>query len=255
MEWPAWELQGYGTAAPAPEPLAPDVPDTVLGLGTTPRLDPLGPWFSARLSFADGARIDVLVAVSDDGLSVEDVRADPPLTLDGLATLARWIDGPLDDACRQATGRPRAGRPAPESTSEPAPAPGEGCGRAATGPAGVAAPAAEVVHGDGVLCAPAVRRGDGSRAAVPPGVPAAAVYDRATGSGAAPAAAPPDTLTRSRASERRKRAADAYRAAQEKGQDPVRAVMNATGRNRRRSLRLIAGARDEGFLAPRHNKR
>ena len=31
--------------------------------------------------------------------------------------------------------------------------------------------------------------------------------------------------------------------------------MNATGRNRRRSLRLIAGARDEGFLTPRHNKR
>ncbi|MCX4635735.1 DUF6214 family protein [Streptomyces platensis] len=62
-------------------------------------------------------------------------------------------------------------------------------------------------------------------------------------------------LARTRAGERRKIAADAYRQAQREGRDPVLAVMHATGRNRRRSLRLIAGARDEGLLTPRHNKR
>ena len=113
-DWPAWELQGYGSAAPAPEPAAPEEPAPACGPATSPpRLDPLGPWFSARLSFADGARIDVLVAVCDDRLTIEDMRADPPLTLDGLATLARWIGGPLDDACRLATGRPRKPRPTP----------------------------------------------------------------------------------------------------------------------------------------------
>ncbi|WP_307813522.1 DUF6214 family protein [Streptomyces sp. N35] len=49
--------------------------------------------------------------------------------------------------------------------------------------------------------------------------------------------------------------ADAYRAAQAAGHDPVLAVMHATGRSRRKSLRLIAGARDAGYLAPRHNRR
>ncbi|MFE3647628.1 DUF6214 family protein, partial [Streptomyces sp. NPDC059152] len=70
-----------------------------------------------------------------------------------------------------------------------------------------------------------------------------------------PAAARAAVLVRSRAGERRKIAAAAYRAAQQEGQDPVLAVMNATGRNRRRALRLIAGARDAGLLTPRHNKR
>ncbi|MEJ8651806.1 DUF6214 family protein [Streptomyces sp. MS1.AVA.3] len=76
-----------------------------------------------------------------------------------------------------------------------------------------------------------------------------------------PAAAKPSgrarsaVLARSRAGERRRVAADAYRQAQREGCDPVLAVMLATGRNRRRALRLIAGARDEGLLTPRHNKR
>lgn len=58
-----------------------------------------------------------------------------------------------------------------------------------------------------------------------------------------------------RGSAGRRMAAEAYRAAQQEGRDPVLAVMLATGRSRRRSLRLIAGARDEGYLAPRHNRR
>ncbi|WP_343283777.1 DUF6214 family protein [Streptomyces sp. TM32] len=78
---------------------------------------------------------------------------------------------------------------------------------------------------------------------------------------ASPAVVPPAertrsaVLARSRSGERRRIAADAYRQAQREGNDPVLAVMLATGRNRRRSLRLIAGARDEGLLTPRHNKR
>ncbi|MFJ1970124.1 DUF6214 family protein [Streptomyces sp. NPDC087903] len=46
-----------------------------------------------------------------------------------------------------------------------------------------------------------------------------------------------------------------YRAAQEDGVDPVLAVMCATGHGRRRSLRLIAQAREAGFLAPGHARR
>ncbi|MFC4502798.1 MULTISPECIES: DUF6214 family protein [Streptomyces] len=49
--------------------------------------------------------------------------------------------------------------------------------------------------------------------------------------------------------------AQEYRAAQEDGADPVLAVMCATGHSRRRSLRLIAQARDAGYLSPRHIRR
>ncbi|MEU6377097.1 DUF6214 family protein [Streptomyces sp. NPDC046909] len=49
--------------------------------------------------------------------------------------------------------------------------------------------------------------------------------------------------------------AQEYRAAQEDGADPVLAVMCATGHSRRKSLRMIAQARDAGFLAPRHARR
>lgn len=116
LEWPTWELRAHGSAAPAPapDPAAPGDPSGSRGSGCPlPRLDPLGPWCSARLTFADGARVDVLVTVSDDHITVEDVRADPPLTLAGLTDLARWIEGPLDDAFRAATGRPHRPRPTP----------------------------------------------------------------------------------------------------------------------------------------------
>ncbi|MFD8999467.1 DUF6214 family protein [Streptomyces sp. NPDC059582] len=49
--------------------------------------------------------------------------------------------------------------------------------------------------------------------------------------------------------------AQEYRAAQDEGVDPVHAVMCATGHSRRRSLRLIAQARDAGYLTPRHARR
>ncbi|MFB7631006.1 DUF6214 family protein [Streptomyces sp. NPDC056149] len=245
-EWPDWELQAHGSAA-----------------------SELGPWFSARLTFPHGARIDVLVTATGDHLTVEDVRADPPLTLDALAALAHWIDGPLDDACRAATGRPPKSAPASEAPA--APEGGDGPARPREADPHPP-PAGEVVHGEGALCGtgagtePRAGTADGAAsgatveaAADEPSGPATAADGRseadATPDREPDVAARSTVLVRSRAGERRKIAAAAYRAAQQEGQDPVLAVMNATGRNRRRALRLIAGARDAGLLTPRHNKR
>ncbi|MDH6622967.1 hypothetical protein M2271_000754 [Streptomyces sp. LBL] len=135
-------------------------------------------WFDVRLDFADGARVDALAVVSGAGISVEDVRARPALSLDDLADLADWIEGPLFEAC--------GGGPA------------SGCETSGS------------------------RR---ARPAWPWGI------------------------------EGRWLVAQEYRAAQEEGADPVVAVMCATGHGRRKSLRLIAQARDAGFLTPRHARR
>ncbi|MFI6765326.1 DUF6214 family protein [Streptomyces sp. NPDC050355] len=286
-------MRGHGTAAPVSEPAAPDEATGGDARGCPPpRLDPLGPWCSARLTFADGARIDVLVTVSDDHITVEDVRADPPLTPDGLAELARWIEGPLDDAFRTATGRPRKTRSAPRqpgpAATSPEPVGGVMAGSSADEPtAGPArATVTGVAHG-AVTGGPAPEPPNGAApqeesadpmpepepeaayapAPEPAGAGAEAAQGAATEESTQPAAEAPGPgegpeerarsalLARSRAAERRRLAADAYRQAQREGRDPVLAVMLATGRNRRRSLRLIAGARDEGLLTPRHNKR
>ncbi|MCF3177166.1 hypothetical protein IPZ61_28100 [Streptomyces sioyaensis] len=342
-------MRAHGSAAPASESATPYDPARSDGSGCSlPRLDPLGPWCSARLTFADGARIDVLVTVSDERLTVEDVRADPPLTLAALAGLARWIEGPLDDAFRAATGRPQKARPTPRrpgpaavpaagdealpagpdtepaddaasrpmsgprppSSHQPVPPPqpvhgplperqpepaGAGAGEGPA-PSGTeaAAPvgAAGTVPGDGgaadATASGAGRRAetaDGPSAELPadasadasaespaePPTPCASATPSASSAASTPGTSPASTappgavppaertrsavLARSRSGERRRIAADAYRQAQQEGSDPVLAVMLATGRNRRRSLRLIAGARDEGLLTPRHNKR
>ncbi|PWI20170.1 hypothetical protein DI272_42940 [Streptomyces sp. Act143] len=150
--WPAWEVQ---------------------------EADGATAWFHVRLAFTDGARVDVLAVVCDGCASLEDVRAQPALSLDDLAVLADWIEGPLFEACG----------------IEPEPEEGE----------------------------PAVSRR--ARPAWPRGV------------------------------EGRWLIAQEYRAAQEEGVDPVLAVMCATGRSRRKSLRMIAQARDAGYLTPRHARR
>lgn len=136
-------------------------------------------WFHVRLAFTDGARVDLLAVVADGCASLEDVRAQPALSLDDLAVLADWIEGPLFEACGLG--------PVPEE-----------------GEPGVA------------------RR---ARPAWPRGV------------------------------EGRWLVAQEYRAAQEDGVDPVLAVMCATGHSRRKSLRMIAQARDAGYLTPRHARR
>ncbi|MEU9185600.1 DUF6214 family protein [Streptomyces sp. NPDC048484] len=140
-------------------------------------------WCDVRLRFDDGAGVDLLAAVCQGCVSVEEVRARPALSLDDLAALADWIEGPLLEACAGAAGAPG-------------------------GPAGDGSP--DRRH---------------ARPARPPGV------------------------------EGRRLVAGEYLAAQRAGRDPVLAVMSATGHSRRRSLRLIAGARDAGFLAPRHARR
>ncbi|MDX2605482.1 DUF6214 family protein [Streptomyces caniscabiei] len=141
-------------------------------------------WYNARLSFPDGAGVEVLAVVCGGRLSLEDVRAQPPLSLDDLAELADWIEGPLFAAC--GTG--------PDPVEEEPPETSSGPGRRA-------------------------------RPAWPRGV------------------------------EGRRLVAEEYLAAQRCGYDPVLAVMCATGHSRRKALRLIAGARDEGLLGPRHARR
>lgn len=141
-------------------------------------------WYNARLSFPDGAGVEVLAVVCGGRLSLEDVRAQPPLSLDDLAELADWIEGPLSAAC--GTGPGLVEEEPPETSSGP---------------------------------------GRRARPAWPRGV------------------------------EGRRLVAEEYLAAQRCGYDPVLAVMCATGHSRRKALRLIAGARDEGLLGPRHARR
>ncbi|MFF3906720.1 DUF6214 family protein [Streptomyces sp. NPDC001848] len=148
--WPAWEVRERGSVTS---------------------------WYAVRLDLPDGGRVDVLAVVAGGGVSIEEVRAQPPLSLGDLTALADWIEEPLLEACGVDSGSPH----------EP-------------------------------LGAPA----DRPRPAWPRGV------------------------------EGWRLVAEEYRAAQGEGVDPVYAVMCATGRSRRRSLKLIAGARDAGFLTPRH---
>lgn len=69
-------------------------------------------WFGVRLVFSDGARVDALAVVAEEGVLLEDVRAAPALSLDDLGALADWIEGPIFAACGR---RPEAG------TGEPGP--------------------------------------------------------------------------------------------------------------------------------------
>ncbi|MFJ9627095.1 DUF6214 family protein [Streptomyces sp. NPDC091280] len=80
--WPAWEVQERDGATS---------------------------WFHVRLSFTDGARVDALAVICDQCVSVEDVRAQPALSLDDLTVLADWIEGPIFEACGMEAGPPDEG--------------------------------------------------------------------------------------------------------------------------------------------------
>jgi hypothetical protein len=207
--WPAWEVRD--------------------GTGTTS-------WFHVRLAFPDGARVDALAVFSDGRVGLEDVRARPALSLDALAALAGWIEGPLTGACGPGGRAGARGEPAAEREPE-----GEG------GPPGEGAlEDGEPLREDG-----APRDG---------GLPGDSEAAHGPAAGADETHGEPCARRRARpawprGAEGRRLVAQEYRAAQEKGTDPVLAVMCATGRSRRRSLRLIAQARDAGLLTARHARR
>ncbi|MFE6619865.1 DUF6214 family protein [Streptomyces sp. NPDC008086] len=100
--WPAWEVRD-GTGATA--------------------------WFGLRLEFGDGAHVDAVAVVSEGCVSIEDVRAEPALSLDDLAALADWIEEPLSEAC--GIGAAPKADPGPDGTDADA---GEPDGEQADGP-------------------------------------------------------------------------------------------------------------------------
>ncbi|MFE7899250.1 DUF6214 family protein [Streptomyces sp. NPDC057424] len=64
-------------------------------------------WFEFRLAFADGARVDALAVVGGGCVCVEEVRAQPALSLDDLAVLADWIEESVAEALTTAPGGSR----------------------------------------------------------------------------------------------------------------------------------------------------
>jgi hypothetical protein len=215
--WPAWEVREHG--------------------GTLS-------WFHLRLSFPDGAGVDALAVVREGRVSIEDVRAEPALSLADLTVLADWIQGPLFASCG-VTAERTEGREREEGAFAGA---GEGVDdRVARGSYEEAGREAEREAGR-----------EGGRE------DEREERDRSDGRGpdacGGPGGGPCAGVRRARPAwprgiEGRLMVAREYRAAQEEGADPVLAVMSATGRSRRRSLRLIAQARDAGFLTARHVRR
>ncbi|WP_347242148.1 DUF6214 family protein [Streptomyces sp. IB2014 016-6] len=225
--WPRWEVQGYGTVnCDTPPGARCELPPDEL----------VPPWVDIRLTFADGARVDVLAVQRDGVIAVEDAQADPPLPLADLTELGAWIEAPLAYARGVVAGQHQV---------ETAPLPG---GEGATGPAAPGAasrPARDVA-------VTVVAEDEG--------------YEYEGGSPDTdvrfPSEEEPASVGRHRADDSassdradRRGVAATYRRAQQLGQDPVLVVMCATGYGRRKSLSLIASARDDGYLTPRHRRR
>lgn len=194
--WPAWEVREH------------------TGVTT---------WLAVRLDLPGGGWVDVLAVAAGGCVAIEEVRAQPPLSLDDLAVLADWIEEPLLAACGMTADLATV----PAGASAP---------RASAGPDGT--PVAEESP------APA-------EVSLPAGVPAPEEGSAPAGDPAAGGEAAAWLL----GAEGARRIAEEYLAAQSQGADPVSAVMCATGRSRRKSLKLIGGARDAGYLTPRHARR
>nr|WP_245235706.1 DUF6214 family protein [Streptomyces durhamensis] len=242
-------------------------------------------WYQVQLAFPDGARVDALAVLREGRVSIEDVSAQPALSLADLTVLADWIEGPLFASCGVPAERSYGGdagrrpkeRQEPEDrpTAYPPEAADEvrGCEPGAAGagaePGAVGTRCEPVAAGaecapeadsaecapetDGAVCAPET---DGAVCA--PETDGAVCAPETEGKSenalgdAAPRRARP---VWPRGNAGRRLVAQEYRAAQRQGSDPVLAVMSATGHSRRRSLRLIAQARDAGYLTPRHVRR
>ncbi|GLF95353.1 DUF6214 family protein [Streptomyces yaizuensis] len=241
LPYPAiWEIQGYGAvvADRVRERVRPPAGNGDSAGGGAGDRVLLSRWFDVRLTFADGTRLEVLAVVTEGRLTIEELRAEPPLPLPGMTVLAQRIRRPLEDACRAAALRaPRTRGP------EEAPA----------GPVPAEPPPVESLPlpllPDGPPAAPA----PGSAPEPPPATDTGDSTCEGEGEGDADRHRVRSTTARGRAA--RRAAAQAYRAAQDRGADPVLAVMSATGRSRRGSLRLIAAARVDGLLSPRRHRR
>ncbi|MGW1913748.1 DUF6214 family protein [Streptomyces sp. NPDC002076] len=220
--WPAWKVRENGEATS---------------------------WFHVRLAFPDGAQVDALAVVREGCVSIEDVRAQPALSLADLTVLADWIEGPLFESCGVERSYEVDGDEHPEERCEP-----EADAGAAAGAQEVAEAAAGVE--EVVEAAAGVEEVVEAAAGVEEVVEAAAGEGEAAEEEGALCVGPRRARpVWPRGIEGRRLVAQEYRAAQEVGGDPVLAVMSATGHSRRRSLRLIAQARDAGFLTPRHVRR
>ncbi|MFB8441423.1 DUF6214 family protein [Streptomyces niveus] len=206
------------------------------------------PWVDIRLTFADGARVDVLAVLRDGVIAVEDAQADPPLPLDDLTELGAWIEAPLAYACRAVAGQHHVelGPVTEDDTAAPVPHSTQDTQDM------------ESMEGMGADVAVAVtEEGEGYEYEGRPIEPA----DLADPAAHLLADEPPpagrhravDPASSDHAD--RRGVAATYRRAQQLGQDPVLAVMCATGYGRRKSLGLIASARDGGYLTPRHRRR
>ncbi|MGW3204762.1 DUF6214 family protein [Streptomyces sp. NPDC001135] len=254
--WPAWKVREHG--------------------GTTS-------WYQVLLAFPDGARVEALAVLRDGRVSIEDVSAQPALSLTDLTVLAHWIEAPLLESCGVAVERSHedgGDRRSDERHERDTAGGGRERDTAGTEPVPQAAATESVPEASATEHAP--------QAAATEHAPQAAATEHApeaVGMEQAPPAAAPDREPEAdgqerepeaggeqesalhctgprrarsgwpRGNEGRRLVAQEYRAAQQQGFDPVLAVMSATGHSRRRSLRLIAQARDAGYLTPRHARR
>ncbi|UNZ15702.1 DUF6214 family protein [Streptomyces sp. 891-h] len=230
----AWKLRGYGTGAGPPH-----------GVGARP------PWYAVGVRRADGTQVEVVAAVVDGRVRLEEVRADPPLTSQEFAQLAPCLGEPLARACPPAI-RPPEAAPTVRATGACVLRPGRlpAAQRPAPSQPLVASVPSVVAEPPAAPRSPAPAH----RAPQPPSRPQTPA--------AAPPVTPPSAPVRCwrrppgpRGRDALRAAADAYTAARQRGQDPVLAVMRLTGRSRRKSLRVIARARDAGLLSPRHARR
>ncbi|WTI12433.1 DUF6214 family protein [Streptomyces sp. NBC_00820] len=217
-------------------------------------------WFHVRLAFPDGARVDALAVVAGGRVSIEDVRARPALSLADLTVLADWIEEPLFEACGAAVEGSREGGDEGGRTDPPGGADPEWAAYAWYGQCGPYRQYVEDVAGaedaEDAWGMTHVRGAEGVEDEHVEDVDGVEDVEDVEGvEGVAVAGARRARPAWPRGIEGCRLASQEYRAAQEEGFDPVLAVMCATGHSRRRSLKLIAQARDAGFLTPRHMRR
>ncbi|MFC8828802.1 DUF6214 family protein [Streptomyces sp. NPDC057137] len=230
---PRWEVQGYGTVTCDSPPG---------GRCELPPHELVPPWVDIRLTFADGARVDVLAVLRDGVIAVEDAQADPPLPLDDLTELGAWIEEPLAYACRAVAGQHHV---------EPDPVTDDDAAMAAA-VAGVAV--TEEDEGYEYESDPTDSETDAQlldAQLLDSHLLDSHLLEEEPAPGGRHRADDPASSD----SADRRGVAETYRRAQQLGQDPVLAVMCATGYGRRKSLSLIASARDGGYLTPRHRRR